>query len=349
MITRTLLEYIQREQSMGKTRERIITKLKEKGWKDEDIASAFKSLSDEGELDVPMPRKGTLAEFQEMLFLMWGVYRSRWQRFFGAGLAYFFVLLFLSIAMFRFVMGEIPLFLGLVATGDTSAAFSLVAPFLLSAVCVYVLVELWYIGTLYSIALRKGGSLLERLKVGLCHLPAVLGIRVVIAIILLISMVPLFLVAFLTQDPLTFVFFGPLFIFWMFFLGFLFSFAVPAYFHGISWKGASLHSVRIVSKYPLAILVFYTFFGVLVLLATLLFRHTGVIAVIASIGLIFPMKALFMCTLYRRFVPEEMTPATTPPSLPSSEIEKEPSPLSSLSLPKKRTQRIRRTIKAPTA
>jgi len=348
MITRTLLEYIQREQLLGRTRDTIVLNLKEKGWKDEDIVSAFKTLSDEGDLDVPVPQEGVLAEFREMLFLMWTVYRSRWKRFFGAGMAYLGVILLLSLAMFMLVLPHIRLFLDLVAIGDTTGAFSLAVPYLFLGICLYVLIELWYVGTLYSIALRKGDSLRERLKAGLLHLPAVLGIKVAIAMLLLIAIAPLFLVTFFTQNPLVFIVFGPFFVLGIAFLCFLFSLAIPAYFHGVSWKEASLHSMSIVWKKPLATLMFYAFFGALLLIITFLFRHTGIVAIIASIGMIFPLEVLFMIALYRRFATGEIPVSFPTPELQKMKEEKEEEtlPPSATPSPAKRT---RKTTKAPTA
>ncbi len=344
MMTRTLLEFIEREQALGTSREIVMVRLRERGWTDADISAAEKVLSDEGSLDVPRPRTGTLGEFQEMLVLMWNVYRGRWKRFLGAGLTYFGVLLFLSLAMFMLVIDVVPLFLGFVSLGNTAGAFSLIAPYLLLGICVYVLIELWYAGTLYSIALRKGESLLERLEVGLCHLPAILGIKIAITLLLLISFAPLFVATVLTQNLLVPIIFGPLFLLGALLLGALFSLAIPAYMHGVPWREATLHSIHIVWKNLLSIILFYVLAALVLFAVTAILRHTGLIAVVVSIGLLFPMEVLFMIALYRRFAPSEVPVVRMAPSVPQK-VEVKAETFTAPARPKSPVNRSRKTSK----
>jgi len=314
MITRALLDFIQREQSTGATREALAVKLKEKGWGDADIDSAFSFLSDFSDHEVPVPRVGLSADFAEILKLMWRVFCSRWKRFFGAGLLYIWACFLLALSIAMLALPSIPTFLKLVWLGDKTSAFFLMAPYLFLGICVYILLQLWYLGTLYAIALKKGESLWERAHEGISHLPAVLGIKVVSALLVMILFVPLFLVTFLTQNILVLVFFGPLFVMGAVVLGFFLSLAIPAYFQGVKWRDAALESMRVVHRNALSLVAFYIFFGILAFLFAVLFQHTGPIAILFAVGVVSPMEVLFMLILYRRFVAERHAPATLPPT-----------------------------------
>lgn len=318
MITRALIDFIQREQSTGITQEALTAKLREKGWKDADIESAFSFLSDFSDHEVPAPKEGYVTDFSEILFLMWRVYRSRWKQFLAMGFVYLWVSFLLALALGMLALPALPTFLTLVDIGDKTSAFFLMAPYLFLAICTYVVVQLWYMGTLYAIALKKGESLFERCRQGISHLPSILGIKIVTTLLLMMVFVPLLLVSFLTQNILVFVVFSPFFFIGAVILGFLLSLAVPAYFQGVAWREAALKSIRIVQNNALALAIFYLFFGVLLFFVSLLFRHTGPIAILFALGLVAPMEVLFMLALYRRY----MSPHNAPKPIVPKETKK---------------------------
>jgi hypothetical protein len=317
MITRRLLDFIQRARAKGTSHEDVSVTLKAHGWTSADIDIALHTLDESDPGGVPRPVKGELGAFCEMLTIMWRVYCARWKRFAMVGVIYTIVVISVSFALFMFALPAMPTFMGLVSLGNISGAFSLAFPYLILATIAYIVIQLWYVGVLYRVALKRGESLLDQCLAGIEHLPSILGIKISITLLLLISFVPVIATTFFTQNPLVFVLFAPVSVIAAVFLYFLFSLAIPAYFHGISWQDATLKSMKTVFRHKTTAVVAYVFFGITLVFFSMLFKHTGPIAVAVAVVLISPMEVLFLIALYRRLAPPDVIAPrlVTPPRI----------------------------------
>jgi hypothetical protein len=315
MITRALIDFIQKERSLGTSKDDIVALLREKGWSPTDIGGAFAALVDMPAPEVPRPAVGLCPEFCSMLLLMWSVYRTRWQRFFGIGLAYLIVVLSVALSLFVFSVSAIKQAVWLLHSGaDPFFAFQVLFPYLLLAAAAFVVVQAWYLGTLYVTAMKKGESIFERALEGIRRIPGIIAIKMVVALLLLISFTPVLLVSFLTQNPLVFVVFGPLFIMGAVLLGALLSLSIPAYFHGTPWRESALRSIRIVSAQPKVILGFYMMFILALLVVAWIIRGSGPVTLLLTVGFVTPMETLFMIAMYRRFETQAEDPQDESPA-----------------------------------
>lgn len=303
MVTHSLLRFIRSERSSGTATASIVSLLKEKGWKESDIDAAFLALLEGRVEEAPSPERGLMAEFCEILHAVWGVYRSRWKRFVTIGVFYGLSLFFINVAFLGWASPTVPKLVSFMRAGDVYAAFHYIAPYLIMAVCGYIVLQSWYLATLYSIALKKGDTPLERMMAGIHHIPAVLGIKLAVALLLMIVFAPVVVTAFLTSNILVCIVFGPFFILAALFLWFLLSLALPAYFHGIAWRDAALHSIKVVRKNVIPLLFFYGGFILVLALFFAVVKNTDFFVGFLSLCLVGPIQSIFMIAVYRRFAP----------------------------------------------
>jgi hypothetical protein len=354
MITRSLIEFIQKERSAGISKDRIVALLKEKGWKEADIVGGFSVIAEEGDVVAPVPpRTGFFVETCEMFSLVWKVYRSRWKRFVSIGALYVLALSLMELALFMWMSPTFFSLMGLFSQGRFEEMFPIVAPYAFVGMLGYILMQLWYVGALYAIALRKGDSFIEHVRAGLLNLPALFGIKFSIAVLLLIVFVPPLATAFLTQNPLVLFLFGPIFFMGAVALWFTLSLAVPAYFHGTPWRNAALTSIILVRKNALSLLGFFLSFGFLVTLLFIVVRDAVIITAPLAIGLVSPMQILLMVALYRRFSPQkdEVLPHSSikPAAKTASEIFVKSGIVQVSSIEKTEKKRERRPRRVPKA
>lgn len=339
MVTHSLLRFIRSERSSGTAPATIVSLLKEKGWKESDIDAAFLALLEGRTEEAPRPEKGIVAEFCEIMRAVWGVYVSRWKRFVTIGVFYGLSLFFIEVAFLGWASPTVPKLMSFMRAGDVYAAFYYIAPYLIVAVCSYIILQSWFVSTLYSVALKKGETPLERMLTGLHHVPAVLGIKLSVAVLLMVVFAPVVMAAFLTSNMLVFIVFGPFFILGAMFLWILLSLALPAYFHGVGWRDAALHSMKVVRKNILPLIFFYLGFILVVALFFAVVKNTDLFVGFLSLTLVAPIQSIFMIALYRRFVPLETRAVESMPQAGTTEKGPE----------KKVVRRPRRVAKPPVA
>jgi hypothetical protein len=271
---------------------------------------------------------------------MWTVFASRWKKFLFVGLIYLWCIVLARIAFVVWVQST-PLPLGY----HTSLS---VSPHMLVGLLGYILFQLWYVGMLYSVALKKEGVLLDRIQAGIEHLPALLGIKSLSAVLMGIVLMPVVVTAFLTSNILVFVVFGPLFIIAAIVLLFMLSLSIPAYFHGISWNQSLLRSLEMSSQHFFDLLKLWVCFFLSIVIFMSLLNQSPFVVVAAMLGIVSPLQVLFSIALYRRYAlspetflpaePQEVVHVEVVSVAPKTAVAKKPSA-------KSPTRRIRRTHK----